>query len=402
MKARHEEDRMQWDDSELPEPKGVVFSQTDLVRTVLPREAEQDRMRFIADFRAGLDAILTDPAFEDFTLALVVSKNLQHQGVSNRDRVRALLIEPKLEMALEVLDRFSGRLRYKTAIKLLRRFGVEEDLDRPRDVSLSLAATRDVLDRLAFYIKRDHSVYKRAQRDLFENHFGLAIEIAKHMAGGNGHFDDAVQEGAFGLLQAVDKCEPREDSSFSAYASYWIRKCIIDYQGGHRYSVYVPISFIRLVRKVHNRFDEHQQAEAAPCDPDLFAARQGLTPEALQAFVTLRHGSVSLDDPLGDGDETRSEIVADSSAITPDILAARKDAREYLQRALNYLTPQQRAVIMLRYGLGEDGEEHSQSEVAAKIGLCFQRVSRLEASALTRFRKLVPRAVLREALAALA
>ena len=202
------------------------------------------------------------------------------------------------------------------------------------------------------------------------------------------------------MLEAIDKAEVRAETTFAGYAAYWIRKSIVDFQGGNRYPLYVPISFVRLIRKIQNRFAE-QPLETAERDPDQFAASQGLTIEALKAFIALRQGTVSLDEPVGDGDESRAEIVADVAAPTPAEMLARKDAREYLQRALNYLTPQQRAVILLRYGLGDDRQLHSQSEVAKKIGVCFQRVSRLELIALDRFRKLLPRAVLRDALAAL-
>lgn len=381
-------------------PFGAEKTLSETGRTLLPPQEERERLQCIASFRSALNAILTDPALEPIALARVVSKGLHTQGVSNRDRLRALCIEPKRELCLEVLDSFPGRLRYKTAVKLLRHFGAEEVLVRPRDVNLSLATTRRVLDLLAGYLKRNYARYKKAQRDLFENHFGLVIEIAKNLSGNNGHFEDAVQEGAIGLLQAVDKASPRTDTNFSAYASYWIRKCIVDYQGGNRYLVYVPISFVRLVRKIQNRYQE-QYPETTERDPARFAVQQGLTPDALQAFLALRQSGISLNEEIGDGEETYASVVPDESAVTPDVLAARRDAREYLQRALNYLTPQQRAVILLRYGLGEDEQTYSQSEVAKKIGLCFQRVSRLEAAAIERFRKLLPRPALRELLSAL-
>jgi RNA polymerase sigma factor (sigma-70 family) len=356
-------------------------------RSVLAPVDERERLQMVSEFRAMLDAILTHSSFDRHTLALVVAKKMPTQGVSNRERLRALLIEPKQELCLQVLDSFSGQLLFETADQLLRRFGVEQSLERPRDLHLSQKATRRVLDRLSFYIKRDYARYKRAQRDLFEHHYGLVIELAKeHCSGKTALFDDAIQEGALGLLQAIDKAEVRTDSNFSGYAVCWIRKAITDLQSGNRYSLYVPINFVRMIRKIQNRFSE-QQTETSDPNPEQFAAKQGLTIEALQAFVTLQQGSVSIHEPIGEGEETREEIIADHSQPTPATLTARKDAREYLQRAVNYLTPQQRTVLLLRFGLGEDSETYSQSEVAKRVGICPQRVSKLERAAMDSLRK---------------
>ena len=97
--------------------------------------------------------------------------------------------------------------------------------------------------------------------------------------------------------------------------------------------------------------------------------------------------TLSLETPVGEEDEARlGDLIADEAAASPEQVAAEGLLREDIEEVLGLLTPRERKVLMLRFGLEEDGHQHTLAEVGDALGISRERVRQIEGQALHKLR----------------
>lgn len=312
-------------------------------------------------YREFLDAILLLPELEAFVAAEMRRLDLpaERQGVSRRTAIESLLIEHKKAVCLGLFRHGSAVVSAKNARRIFHAIGRREDLPPVHGGRISLKRLQVFFDKLAFYIKRDYERYKHAQSQLFYAHLRMVFDIAsKHPSRCVG-FHDLLQEGCLGLLHAIDK-NTRLDRRLSTSAHSWISKFVLSCIEGNRHPIHVPINVARKVRKL---------------DEELVELRGLLQPP------------ISLDEPSEANDLPLAETIADPNAEHPAWAAVRHEVALLLQMLLGLLTPKQREVIELRYGLAGDGHALTLQEVAAITGVTWGQVHRCEQRALARIRQ---------------
>jgi RNA polymerase sigma-B factor len=116
------------------------------------------------------------------------------------------------------------------------------------------------------------------------------------------------------------------------------------------------------------------------------AERLGVTPDDVTEAMEMGPAYVplSLDQPIGSSDGQDARAIADQVG-TPDPELDRVEMRDVLNRAMEHLTPRERAIMAMRFY-----EQMSQSEIARRLGISQMHVSRLQRAALEQLRKYVP------------
>jgi RNA polymerase primary sigma factor len=238
---------------------------------------------------------------------------------------------------------------------------------------------------------------EEARQRLILSHLPLVVALARPYAGRGAPLLDLIQEGNLGLVQAIERFDPQRGVRLASYAAPWIRHAILRALADYR-------SAIRLPRQVRNTLARLSRAHA-----DL-AQQLGREPAAheVAAHLVLRdwqvvEGLTVLRPPLAldalpaeDGELALADTLADPQAVDAEELVAGALLQDIVHAALAALAPQEREVLVLRYGLA-DGRCHSVAEVSSATGLRRDQVRRLEGRALRKLRQMPLAGVLADA-----
>jgi len=216
---------------------------------------------------------------------------------------------------------------------------------------------------------------------MIESNLGLVHSAAQAYRGRGVPYDDLVQEGTFGLIQAVERFDPGRGVKFSTYAAWWIRGALIDALG--------QAHAIRLPDKARRGLAAVKRAERELRDPgpEAIAERTGLGAGRVRSLRDAAQVAASLDEPVGADGPPLVELVADPDPADP---WRRLDAHETRRRVwslLKVLPRRHREVLIRRYGLA-GGVEQPHAQVAAALGIGDERSRQLEHEALRRLREL--------------
>lgn len=226
---------------------------------------------------------------------------------------------------------------------------------------------------------------RRAATTLLQANLRLVVAIARRYQASGVTLADLVQEGNLGLLRAVEGFDVDRGFRFTTYATWWIRQAI---QRGISYADRA----IRLPSDIHDDVDMmvesrgllQSQFQRTPT-VDEIAASCGKTVPQIQDLLVWAERVVSLDEPVGQTDRTRADLVADLAAGTDD-QAVRSDTPRRVSALLSQLTERERRVVVLRYGLDGMGLPRSLLEVGALVNLSSERVRQIGVLALAKLR----------------
>ncbi len=227
---------------------------------------------------------------------------------------------------------------------------------------------------------------ERARAQLINSNLRLVVSIARRYQGHGLSLLDLIQEGSLGLMRAVDKFDPTRGFKFSTYATYWIRQSVGRAIADHGRTVRLPVHLgERLSRLARVRQLLTQRLDREPTAEEV-AAELGLTPDqvirAEQAALT----PASLDEAhTDDGTGTLAEIIADPLQLSPLEEVSHDLLRDDLSEAMSHLTPRERNILQLRYGLS--GETAlTLEQIGQRLNLTRERVRQLESEALKKLR----------------
>jgi RNA polymerase primary sigma factor len=227
---------------------------------------------------------------------------------------------------------------------------------------------------------------ERARAQLINSNLRLVVSIARRYQGHGLSLLDLIQEGSLGLMRAVDKFDPSRGLKFSTYATYWIRQSVGRAIADQGRTVRLPVHLgERLSRLARVRQQLTQRLDREPT-PEEVATELGLTPDQVTRAEQAALVPASLDEAhTDDGSGSLAEIIADPLQPTPLEEVAHGLLRDDLSEALSHLTPRERNILSLRYGLG--GETAlTLEQIGQRLGLTRERVRQLESEALRKLR----------------
>jgi RNA polymerase primary sigma factor len=256
-----------------------------------------------------------------------------------------------------------------------------------REKMLELRTTPDDLVRMFDVLDQRRRAYQKARRELAERNLRLVVSIAKKHRGRGLPFSDLIQEGNRGLMRAVDKYEHLLGFKFGTYATWWIRQGITRALADNARTVRVPchqVGTLHALERVRGELAVEQGRE-----PTLeeIAVKLGVSAAEAQALRIVSRHPVSLHEPLGgDGERALEDFLDDPHATNPGITVDQHLLRDRIAEVLRSLTPREREVIEMRFGL-HDGQPRTLEEVARTYGITRERIRQIEARGLLKLRQ---------------
>jgi RNA polymerase primary sigma factor len=302
-------------------------------------------------------------------------------------RIRLLRADEEIELAREIADLLElERVRDDIADR-------SEDWDDPEDVPVEAWADRVGMALGEF--RRRLGRGRRAKDKMVQSNLRLVVSIAKKYMNRGLSFQDLIQEGSLGLIRAAEKFDHEKGYKFSTYATWWIRQAITRAIADQSRTIRLPVHLYETISRIKKTTKLLSQEFGRKPTEEEIATRMEMTIEKLRFIAKSAQLPISLETPIGKEEDSRLGDFIESDGETPEDRVAKNLLREDLESVLDTLSPRERDVLKLRYGL-DDGRMKTLEEIGQIFNVTRERIRQIEAKALRKLRHPNRNSVLKE------
>lgn len=255
-----------------------------------------------------------------------------------------------------------------------------------REIGRIKLLTADEEIDLARKIIQGGNIGAVAKRKLVQANLRLVVSIAKKYVGRGMLFLDLIQEGNLGLIRAAEKFDHERGYKFSTYATWWIRQAITRAIADQARTIRIPVHMVETINKLKKVTRKLAQELSRKPTEDELATEMSISIAKLREIIKVAQEPLSLETPIGKEEDSRlGDFIEDKDADAPVKTVAHELLREDLAEVLSGLSPRERDVLRLRFGM-DDGRQRTLEEVGQLFGVTRERIRQIEAKALRKLR----------------
>ncbi|WP_373547706.1 RNA polymerase sigma factor RpoD [Chamaesiphon sp.] len=297
-------------------------------------------------------------------------------------RIRLLRADEEIELARKIADLLElERMREKLL----------NELDRePNDREWAEVAAMPLNQfRHRLFLGR------RAKDKMVQSNLRLVVSIAKKYMNRGLSFQDLIQEGSLGLIRAAEKFDHEKGYKFSTYATWWIRQAITRAIADQSRTIRLPVHLYETISRIKKTTKLLSQEMGRKPTEEEIATRMEMTIEKLRFIAKSAQLPISLETPIGKEEDSRLGDFIEADGEMPEDQVSKTLLREDLEGVLDTLSPRERDVLRLRYGL-DDGRMKTLEEIGQIFNVTRERIRQIEAKALRKLRHPNRNSILKE------
>ncbi len=261
-----------------------------------------------------------------------------------------------------------------------------QDIDKLTEDAAFIDAVQAYGHLLQIYFDNLEAKSEKARSHLIEANLRLVVSIAKKHTGQGMFLLDLIQEGNLGLMVAVDKFDYHKGYKFATYATWWIRQAVTRGIADQARTIRMPAHMGETIGKLWNvRRRLTQEHGKSPSSKEIGQAMD-MYPEKVDEIIKVSQLPISLESPIGDQEDTHlGDFIEDRNILAPVDAATRQLLKEQIEEVLGTLTPREKRIVQLRFGL-EDGRDRTLDEIGKEFNVTRERIRQIEAKAIRKLR----------------
>jgi RNA polymerase primary sigma factor len=297
-------------------------------------------------------------------------------------RIRLLRADEEIELARKIADLLElERVREKLHAELER---------EPQQKEWASAVEMEPIQfRSRLYQGR------RAKDKMVQSNLRLVVSIAKKYMNRGLSFQDLIQEGSLGLIRAAEKFDHEKGYKFSTYATWWIRQAITRAIADQSRTIRLPVHLYETISRIKKTTKLLSQKMGRKPTEEEIATKMEMTIEKLRFIAKSAQLPISLETPIGKEEDSRLGDFIEADGEMPEDQVSKNLLREDLESVLDTLSPRERDVLRLRYGL-DDGRMKTLEEIGQIFNVTRERIRQIEAKALRKLRHPNRNSILKE------